>query len=177
MAGSCSFAVATAGDAHGLLVWFDCETGPGVGFSNSPSTGRESLYQRGFFPWSEPVSLEVGDEVKVSLRADPVGSDYIYCWDTDVSRGNESSSPMVSFRQTDFLGNPLSSEWRRKTGASFSPEPNDESRIDKAILEAFFVGTTLEGISRDLSERYPQRFPDWRKALTRVGEMSMRYSL
>ena len=45
------------------------------------------------------------------------------------------------------------------------------------IFDLLFSGVTLEVISRQIADRFPDRFPDWRKALTRVGEMSLRYSL
>ena len=48
--------------------------------------------------------------------------------------------------------------------------------IDKLILDLLFDRINLETIARRVSERFPERFPDWRKALTRVGDMSLRYS-
>jgi protein arginine N-methyltransferase 1 len=173
----CNFEVSTPGEAHGLLLWFDSETSPGVGFSNSPDCGRVSLYHRAFFPWPAPVKLEVGDLVDVRMRADFVSEDYIYGWDTEIRKVGAGAPDPINFRQSSFLGNSLSADWLRKTGASFRPQPNDESRIDRTILESFFAGSSLEEISRDVASRFPERFPNWRKALTRVAELSMRYSL
>ena len=56
------------------------------------------------------------------------------------------------------------------------PSPNMEATIDRMILELFHSSISLEEISRKLADRFPERFPEWRKALTRVSEMSLRYS-
>jgi protein arginine N-methyltransferase 1 len=160
--------------AHGLCLWFDCETAPGCGFSNSPLSGDEHTFSRTFFPWSDPCDLEPGDQVSVEIAADTVGESYIWSWNTEIRGSNGSIN--ARFRQSEFLGLPLSNEWLRKSSSSFVPSPNSEASIDRVIVELLFTGITLEEISRVVSDRFPERFPEWRHALTRVGDMSRRYS-
>src|SRR4029078_11872195 len=66
--------------AHGIGVWFDWDGGDGATFSNSPLTGERHIYRQAFFPWPEPLELRRGDQVRVCLRADLAGSDYVYGW-------------------------------------------------------------------------------------------------
>ena len=110
------------------------------------------------------------------FRSDVVGEGYIWTWNTEI-RGPDGNGPIkAQFHQTDFLSTPIAEDWLRKCGASFVPSPNHEAAIDKMILDLLFARINLEEISRRLSDRFPERFPEWRKALTRVGDMSLRYS-
>lgn len=162
--------------AQGLCVWFDCMTAPGCGFSNSPASGERHTFEQSFFPWPEACNLAAGDQVSVEIRADHVGEDYIWSWNTEI-RGRDVQKPVkAAFRQSQLSSAPFSRDWLRKAAAAFVPAPNTEADIDRTILELFHAGISLEDISRRVAERFPERFPEWRKALTRVGEMSVRYS-
>jgi protein arginine N-methyltransferase 1 len=175
--GSVSWTIEEDCDAHGFVAWFDCETAPGIGFSNAPGSRENCVYEQGFFPWLEARRLEAGDEVTIELRADAVGEDYLYSWNTEIRSGDDSKSLKAMFRQSQFLSAPLSEDWLRKSASGFVPSPNEEGRIDKLIFDLLFTGATLEEISQQVSSKFPERFPGWRNALTQVGEMSLRYSL
>jgi|SRR5579862_2783599 len=161
--------------AHGLCVWFDCETAEGVRFSNAPIDGVESVYGQTFFPWTAPCDLAAGDRVVVDLRADHVGQDYVWSWNAEIT-ADGSTRPKAAFRQSHFLGAPISAEWLRKSSSEFVPAPNEEVAIDRMILDLLFTGLALEGIARKVSNQFPDKFPQWRNALTRVGEWSVRYA-
>jgi protein arginine N-methyltransferase 1 len=173
--GTARWTISRAGTAHGLCMWFDCETAPGAGFSNAPGSGM-GLYHQGFFPWPEAVNLEPGDAVAVEVRADPVGNDYIWSWNTEIQVTRTGAPGKASFRQSGFLADPISTDWLRKTGASFVPSLNPEAHVDKFILDRMMAGVSLGVIAREVVERFHGQFPDWRRALSRVGEMSLRYS-
>lgn len=174
--GNVSWRVTQSGRAHGLCMWFDCQTAPGCGFSNSPGSTEQHVYGQAFFPWPEICELEPGDHADVQIRADVVGEDYIWSWNTQIHRMDSHGPIKAQFRQTDFLNVPISADWRLKCNGSFVPSPNREAAVDKMILDLLFAKVSLEEISRQLSDRFPERFPEWRKALSRVGEMSLRYS-
>ena len=97
-----SWRAARHGPAHGFIVWFDSELIDGVSFSNRPGA-PETIYGNGLFPFSEPVELIEGDEIRLRLAAKVVKDDYVWRWDTDFER------PKVSFKQSTFFGVPLSS--------------------------------------------------------------------
>jgi len=99
--------------AHGVGAWFAWDGAEGVSFSNSPLSGERHIFGQAFFPWPDALDLCRGDEVRVQLRADAVGPQYVYGWDTLV-RGTDGSTK-AAFRQSDFFGQTWSPE---KSGAS-----------------------------------------------------------
>lgn len=92
-----------AGTAHGITVWFDSTLADGVGFSNAP--GHQPLvYGQLFFPLSCPVDVATGDFVSVSLRADLVGKDYIWRWDTRITSAKPPGRVKAHLKQSTFFG-------------------------------------------------------------------------
>jgi hypothetical protein len=169
-----SWTIDRGATAHGFCLWFDSETGAGFSFSNSPASPEQNAYRQSFLPLPESVELTVGDRVKVGIRADFVQSEYVWSWKTRVT--NSVGQVKAEYRQSTFNGMPLSPEQLRKGASSFVPAPNIDAAIDREILELFHTGITLEKISQHLVERFPEHFPKWHTALTRVAKMSARYS-
>jgi type I protein arginine methyltransferase len=166
---------AKAATAHGLCVWFDATLAEGVHFSNAP--GKPSLiYGSAFFPWPRPVDLAADDAVTLKLSAHLVGEDYVWSWDTRIADRAGAERVKADFRQSEFFGAPLSPAKLRKRAASHVPELNEEGRIDRLILALMNDGKSLGDIARELSAQFPERFARWQDALTRVGELSVRYS-
>jgi protein arginine N-methyltransferase 1 len=163
--------------AHGLALWFDCEASDGVGFSNCPASPTKQIYGQAFFPWSRPVELSPGDEVSVQIRADFVGEDYVWCWNTDITTPSCPSRPLASFRQSTFHGSLLSPAWLRKRAGAFVPTLNEDGRLDCMILEQMADGLSLNQIVRNIAEQFSHLFPTPQKALDRVGDLSAKYSL
>jgi protein arginine N-methyltransferase 1 len=159
--------------AHGLALWFDCETAPGCRFSNSPVSGERHVFGQVFAPWIAPVDLEANDELTATVRVDLVAHSYLWSWRTAVRR---NGAPVIAFDQSEFLSVPLSAEWTKKAHASYVPSPNAAAAIDRAILDMMFSGLNLGEIADRVAAKFPQQFPDAQAALTRVAELSMRYS-
>jgi protein arginine N-methyltransferase 1 len=160
--------------AHGIGVWFDWDGAEGVTFSNSPLSGERHIFGQAFFPWPEPLDLCRGDEVRVQLRSDAVGSNYVYGWETIVR--SHDGGTKAAFHQSDFLGTLLSPEQLRKVSSTFRPTLSEDGRIDQMILNGAASGLTLELIAREVSCAFPHRFAAWTDAQTRVSQVSSRYS-
>jgi protein arginine N-methyltransferase 1 len=159
---------------HGICAWFDATLADGIAFSNAPGA-PELIYGKAFFPWPEPVSLEAGDAVTMTLRADPVGGDYSLGWDTRIDGARAASK--ARFQQSTFFGEPLSPASLRRQAASHVATLNDDGHIDRLGLALMDAGRPLGDVARELARTFPRRFACWEDALTRVGELSMRYGL
>ena len=172
---SLTWNVSRPGTGHGLSVWFDSVLTDGVSFTNAPGA-PELIYGSAFFPWSHPVELAVGDTVSVRLQAKLVGADYVWRWDTYIASENETGLVKADYRQSTFYNAPKSPATLRKRAASHRPTVTDDGRIDQLILTLMDGATSLDEIARRVVNRFPDRFAHWHAALTRVGELSEKYS-
>lgn len=80
-----------AGTAHGVLLWFDSELVPGVGFSNAPGC-PETIFGGSFLPWPGPVALEAGDKIRLSLGFRPFQGDYHWHCASRISAGTATKA-------------------------------------------------------------------------------------
>jgi hypothetical protein len=147
---------------------------PGAGFSNSPAA-PELVYGKAFLPFEQPVPLVAGDVLSLALHANLVKSDYLWRWNLHVTDGSGTQSK-ASFRQSSFLGAPLSPAQLRKQAADFVPAPNPDAEVDLLVLTHFRDGKSLEQIARCLADAFPGRFSSEMDALTHVAELSLKYS-
>jgi type I protein arginine methyltransferase len=161
-------------EAHGIAVWFDCETAPGIGFSNSPLSAETHLYRQGFFPWPEVTRVGAGSEIKVRFRADFVEGEYVWTWETRITPSG--GQPMTAYRQSTFLAAPISRDRLTRRAHSFVPQLNGAATIDRRILALMDQRITLAGIADALVAEFPAQFTSWEAALTKAGDISERYS-
>jgi protein arginine N-methyltransferase 1 len=159
--------------ADGVGVWFDAQTAAGFGFSNSPHSARH-VYRQAFFPWPEAVDLEAGDEVRVSLRADLVGADYVISWATDVARC--SGGQTDSFRQSTFNGAALSTDTLMRRAETRVPDPNQWAAVDRRVLELMDARLSVGEIADTLIVEFPRLLGNRSNALTQVCALSDRYA-
>ena len=172
--GSNDFRIVRRGTGHGLVLWFDTELADGIGYSNAPGQPK-LIYGMAFFPWPSDVALEEGDCVSVILRADLVGEDYVWSWESRVT-GAAPGRCKAEFRQSSFMGKPLSRENLRRVADSFRPELDADGEIARLVLERMNGERSLGEIARELADRFPESFRTVREALTRAGELSEKYS-
>lgn len=162
------------GTAHGICLWFDAVLLGNIGFSNAPGA-TEQIYGQAFFPLTRPIPLDVGDTLSVSLRADLIGEDYQWTWETRVVGRDDPGRCRASFRQSTFLGVPRSRDRLKKKHAGHVPALKEDGQIDRAILEQMDGSASLGDIAREIMDRFPSRFSRWEEALGRVGDLSERY--
>jgi len=170
-----NWTAARSGLCHGLAAWFEAELAEGISFTTAPGQ-PVTVYGHTFFPWHAPVDLTAGDLVTVTLKADLVGNDYVWRWD---SRVNDQKSPQqvkASFQQSDFLGTPRIPAHFRKRSAQFVPNLNEEGQIERFIFTLIDGHTSLHAIAQLLCERYPERFKREQDAIVRVAGVSSKFS-
>ena len=153
-----SWTVTRSGTGHGIAAGLDRTLADGVRLSNAPdasdAVGSESIYRPLFFPWSSPVPLAVGDLVSVELRANLVGEDYIWCWNTSVLQQGQAEIEKANFKQSTLLGTPVSLDRLRKTAATYTPSLNEDGRMAQFVLDAMSQGMPLGEIATRLSSKF-----------------------
>lgn len=170
-----AWTVERAGTGHGLAIWFDSILAESVTMSNAP--GRpELIYHQIFLPWSRPVELIKGDRVEVSLRADLVGPDYIWCWNSRVTEAEAPARLKADFKQSTFLAVPLVVSQLHKKADVHVASLNEDGLIDRAALILMDGRTKLGDIAHNIRTQFPSHFATWQDAMARVGEISAKYS-
>jgi hypothetical protein len=120
------------------------------------------------------VTVVAGDRLHARLRANLVHGDYVFRWDTSVTGAD--GLVKASFSQTSLGAAPMSTEDLAKRVDTYTPTLNEKGRIECFVLEAMTRGQSLRDISQAVTDRFPQRFANWRSALDVVAELSAKYS-
>jgi hypothetical protein len=175
VSGAVAWCARRAGTAHGLVAWFDSDLAAGVALSSAPGA-PEAIYGQAFFPLSDPLALAAGDTVSVSLSAAPVGDDYVWSWTTRVGDGRPPGRIKAELRQSTFFGTPLSPSTLARRSAEHVPALTDEGRLARLILDGLDAHVTLRSIAEQVLARFPAICPTPQAALTRVADLSARYS-
>ncbi len=173
--GTLTWTIDRPGTVHGIGVWFDAILADGIGFSNAPDR-PECIYGNAWMPLSEPVELEPGDRVVVTLQANLIGDDYIWSWQTQVTAGADPQQLKSDFKQSTFFGEPRSPQTLQKRADTYLPTMNETGKVDLNILNAMTAGKSLGEISHLLTHQFPDRFPTIAKALTYTADLVQKYS-
>lgn len=91
LASTVTLVASRKGVCHGYAMWFDTDLWDDVGFSNHPAKPA-AIYGQMFFPWRNAVSLEANEAVTCSVRADLIGTTYIWAWSAITSNRELSHS-------------------------------------------------------------------------------------
>ena len=156
-----------AGTAHGLLLWFESELVPDVKVSNAPGRPK-NVYGQLLLPWPRPAELEKGQTVYVNLRADLIGVDYVWTWETRFNKHH--------FRQSSFGAVPLTAESLARRAAQHRPALNVEGRIVQFALRRMSGDKSLTEIGCELFAAFPERFRSERDAFEFAAKLSGDFS-
>lgn len=164
---------ARAGEAHGFVIWFDCEPADGIGFSNAPGQPTQ-VYGQTFFPFLKPIDLKEGDEVRIEITAKLAGGEYIWNWVSSL-RGVDSSSVDEPQRQSTFHAKVFSSRSLGAHSSEFIPNNSQTLDVDRTCLQMVDGRRSLGAIADDLFARFPSRFGSATDALDYVTRLTAGY--
>jgi type I protein arginine methyltransferase len=164
-----------AGVSHGLLHWFETTLFDDVGFSAAPGAGRR-IYGQGFCPWPDPVPLNPGDHINLELRADLVGAEYIWTWNTSIEQTTDAGSAKRSFRQSTFQSQPLGPELLKVAAPDFVPTLNAQGQCLAWCLAQMTGSRSVVDLAADAFSRFPDQFGSLAEARQRLAELACRYS-
>ena len=167
------FRVARNGTAHGLCLWFETQLLGDAGYSSGPG-GAATVYGQIFLPWLAAVPVVQNQEIQVGLRADLIGQDYVWCWDTKILAAAGESD--AQFQQSTFHGANFSPHYLRCHAADFVPELSEEGQADRWLLQAMDGIAPLQQIAQSASERFPRLFPAADDAFRRAAELAEKLS-
>lgn len=158
---------------HGLLLWFDAELAPGIGFSNAPGQPR-LVYAQSYLPFAEPLTLASDDRVEASLKAVLVEGNYVWSWIIRHFRG-EGATPVQTLRQSTLQARPLAHAQLARTTAQHVPAATGHHALDARILSLVDGVRPLREIADTVQAEYPAILGDAKAALDRVAGLLKRY--
>jgi protein arginine N-methyltransferase 1 len=158
--------------AYGVGLGFEAILADGASFSTLPWRS-DSLYANLLLPFEEPLDLAQGDHVSIALRANLVGDDYVWRWETTAWRGDDRSREIARYSQSN-LHAILPSHLRRIT-PDHVPTLNESGRRDALILTRMSAGASLEEIAREVSAQFPDLYQTWEDAWDHVAVLSSTY--
>lgn len=161
--------------AHGILMWFDAELAPGIGFSNAPGE-PELVYGQSLLPFERPLSLTAADQVEAEIKANLVDVSYVWTWATRVFRGS-GARPEIAMHQSTFKGQVFSPEKLARRANSHVPAPKRAYDMDARALSLLDGKRNLGEIAELLRSEYPTALPTPKAALDHVASLVERYSL
>jgi hypothetical protein len=159
--GRWSSLVTRDGVAHGILVWFETELTPSIGFSNSPWAPK-ALYGQAFFPFAEPIPLRAGDLISGRLRAVHSGDEYEWSWTAHLQRDDVV---VASVSHASLLGKVLNRESLARREGSFAPRRTLDADMLATLLNAADGTRDLAALAAMLHARYSQKLPSVPDAL------------
>ena len=173
--GELTWTATRAGTGHGLVIWFETVLVDGVSFSNAPGS-PETIFGQAFFPWSEPVSISIGDRISVELRADLVGDYYLWRWETSVRERECPETFKAEFKQSTFFSVPLSPSTSRERAADHIPKLNQDGQIAGLVLSLMNGENSLQRIASQTVTQFPNYFSNRDDANTIVADLSEKYT-
>jgi protein arginine N-methyltransferase 1 len=168
-----AFRASRSGTAQGICMWFETELYEDIGFSSGPGSPT-IIYGQLFLPWLEPVVIEDGQEILVTVHANLVGNDYIWRWETEIAGAGGRSK--VHFQQSSFEGAQVSSRTLRRHAVDHVPVLTAEGEAERFLLGAMDGNASLEEIAKKAAERFPEVYSSHEDAFQRVTELARKFS-
>jgi hypothetical protein len=159
-----------AGVLHGIAGWFVARLSPGVTMTNSPLAADRIFRRQIFFPIGEPVRIDAGTAVDVSMRILP--ADTMYAWDVRVA---PETRPAVTFHHSTLRGMLLAREDLALTNPAHRPTLTRPGVARLAVLQLCDGGHALAEIERAVYDEHRDLFDSPAEAATFVAEVVTRY--
>lgn len=172
--GSATAIIQRDGVMHGLCLWFESETAPGIGYSTSMRGEDYCVYGSFFLPWSEPVRVKRGFILTISISAKFVGGDYVWRWNAS-TRNDRDSRTINRMSQSSVLGLPISLERLKKRAQDFVPTVNEKAHAMALAIEEMNGDNSVQEIAQILKKRFPERFSELEDARKLVGDIAHKF--
>lgn len=139
------------GEMHGLAGWFDCELAPGISMTNSPLVAERIDRRQVFLPIEEPIALNAGDPVEVTIMARP--AEQLIAWSASFPRQGRR------FDHSTWHGMPLTPQDLLRAHPDRVPKASPMGRA-RAVVLAYCDGSrTQREIEQAVLRDHPALFP------------------
>jgi hypothetical protein len=158
------------GVLHGVAIWLVEWLTNQIALSAAlPTTLSARLWPNFFLPIHSPVRVEAGETVHIRVQTGFREWPKLWCWDVAVRDGkNEERGRYVqSTLSSCFLGK----DALRKQAPDYVPNLSGQAVALRFILEACDGVRSLRSIEQEVAQRFPNLFPNQRKAAEFVAKV------
>ena len=171
----CTLPITRTGTLHGLGGWFVAQLSPSVTMSNSPLSEQRIDRRNVFFPLDQPVSVQTGDSVIVTMQILPV--QIAVTWKIEIQKNDRPETERLRFTHSTLKGMLIAKEDLQRTHPAFVPTLSPWGTARQTVLTLCDGSRPLAQVERELLHRHPDLFPSLSKAATFVAEVVTRYSV
>jgi precorrin-6B methylase 2 len=164
-----------AGTMHGIGGWFEAELAPSVILTNSPAASRRIQRRHVFLPLDQPVAVEPGDRLRVTLRILPL--EMVLAWQVDLAGPRQGDPVRTVARQSTFQGMLVPASDIRRTDPSRVPELTPAGLARRLVLDLCDGRRRLGEIEAEVLRRHPELFASPAQAAMFVAEVMTRYAV
>ena len=157
------YTITKSGLCHGWVGWFTMQLGD-KWFSTAPHE-PPSHWSAAFLPLDPPLEFDTGEEVQFKLQRPPFG-DWSWKVKTDTTLQQHST----------FFSMPMSLKRIKQFSPQYQPILNKQGQAAKYVLTHTDGNTSVEEMSKQLVEKYPQVFKEPKKALSFVRRLIANFS-
>jgi protein arginine N-methyltransferase 1 len=157
---------AKSATVHGIGAWFSAALAPGVEMTNAPGAAARLTRRNVFLPLEQPVAVQAGDRVEISLRVRP--ADMLVNWTVRIGGAVE--------RHSTLHGMLIAREQLRAGDPALRPKLTARGEGRRTILELCDGTRTLRQIEQGVFERHRNLFASAADAEVFVAEVMTRYA-
>ena len=168
--GTAVFQVNRPAVMHGIGGWFRAALTASVGITTDPA-GSQTSWGHLCLPIAEPIRVETGDEVAISLTS--VGGGSLLRWEV-TWRGAGGATRI--FRHSDFEGWLATPERLRPLAEDAAPGLSSKGQAQLFSLTKLDAGWTIGQVARGLHERFADQFPTLEDALVYVKGQALKFA-
>ena len=163
------------GVLHGIGGWFALELARDLFLSDAPPLATPN-WAHAFFPLEQPVSLEQGDRLRVTICSADNGG--LWRWQVQVGDkpGGKLPERTARFDHSTFLGFPLSHDKLRKAASSYAPKLSRRGEAEFFLLSLFDGEKTIRGLEKEILDRYPDCFSSLQESSMFVRKVVASYT-
>lgn len=160
-----------AGTIHGGALWADTTLTEGVGQTSAPGDA-ENLYGQQFLPLERPVTVAVGDRVRMHIEARHIDGDYAWRWRTTIERRGEEPR---HFDQSTVLGAPTDLASLKRRAHEYAGPLTPRGRLAHDVLRRLAAGESIAEIAAHVHGVAPGELPTLGAAHAFVADLAARY--
>lgn len=161
------------GTAHGICLWFEAQLFKNIGFSAAPGM-PDNVFGQLFLPLLQPVALQAGEKVHVAVRANLVGDDYVWQWETSAPAAPDRER--LHLQQSSFRGAIYSAQSLHRQALDYVPVLSEAGQVDAWMLARMDGHTSIEQLARCAAQHFPRVFPSWQEAFRHAVDLSAKFA-